>query len=154
MGNVLLRRPSPTIMGRRSKECFHIGISVVLSSLLCLQSLVTAPLLLHTAGAVTATGRQETEDIRYFLLHPYGDPALLSEAGESDRQQKLRIGAAEQGINDVRRLISRSFPIVTLSVTGIRVLGSIRQSISTRKVRYGSLLALSIGGHAPPEPSS
>lgn len=151
MGNVFIRKPSHTLMSRRRRVRFNIVFTLLLSSLLFLQSLITAPLLLHTVEVAVAADKSGTEALRYTLLHPYGEPALLSEVGEPDRQQKLRIGAAEHGIRDVRRLISRIFHIVSLSVTGMWVPGSIRQSIMTRKERCGSLLALSIGGHAPPE---
>lgn len=150
MSKVIIRESSFNLLGRKSRECTNIGISLVLSSLLILQSLITAPLLLQTDGSITGAGNSVTEVIKYTFIHSYGEPALLSELSEPDRQHKLRTGAAEQGIRDVRRLISRIFQVVSLSVAGIWVLRSIRQCIMTRKERCGSVLALSIGGHAPP----
>ena len=150
MGSALIRKSIHTFMGRRNRMGIKIGMALLLSSLIFLHSLITAPILLHNGGTVITAGNTEIEVLTYTLLHPYGEPALLSEVGEADRHQKLRIRAADYGIRDVRRLINRILYLVSLSVTGLWVFGNIRLSIMTRKERCGSLLALSIGGHAPP----
>ncbi len=139
----------------KSKNMFlDQGITMVLSTVLILQALITVLHPLGAAETVTATGKTKAEGYLYSPNFRFGDYYIPSDVSEPDRQQRIRIGGpSDQKIKDIRRLISQSFYAVAIFIMGIWILRSFRQIYSNRKAYCKSLLALSIGGHAPPENS-
>lgn len=136
----------------KSKNMFmDQGITWVLSTVLILQALITVLHPIHDAETVTTAGKAKAEGYLYSPNFRYGDYYIPSDVSESDRQQRIRTGGTtDQKVKDSRRLISQSNYAVVILITGIWIRRSFRQICSNRKAFCKSLLALSIGGHAPP----
>lgn len=127
------------------------GITLVLSTVLILQVLITVLHPLNATETETTTGKTKTEGFRYSRNFRDGEYYIVSDTNEADRQQRIRTGGmADQNIRDTRRLISQSLYVAAIFLTGTWVRRSFRQIYSGRKALCKSLLAISIGGHAPP----
>ncbi len=145
------RKQDYSVMEWKSNLRTNLGITLMLCAAFILQGILTVPLPYQALEAVTATGITSFGMNRHSPNHPNGESQILSDVSESDKQQRLRtVRTAERRIKDIRRLISQSLYVAAVSFTGILLLRSIGQSIPNRKDFCKSLLAISIGGHAPP----
>ena len=149
MGVSVLERRRIPVLGLKSRLCIDMGITVVLSTVLILQGLITVLLPFYAEKTASTKEKTNPEVLKHSLL--YRDYGILSDVIEPDRQQILKIGAVYQNTKDVKRLISQCIHAAAISIAGIWILKSIGQIIMNRKFLCKSLMALSVGGHAPPK---
>ncbi len=125
------------------------GRSILLCTVLLLQCLLMPALPLKSQKA--AAGFPNPDVVKLSLGYRFAEASILSEMNDTDKQSGYIFGmTAERNLRNLYRLINMVFHGLTIAYLGPGIISGTLLIAGIWKVYCKSVLAISIGGHAPP----